>query len=60
MLCIDFVILKDTFGCLPGTWKDENLIPTLYLPPPSQKHTNMKGSYDNQGVSFKVVSELGG
>lgn len=28
--------------------------------PPSQKHTNIKGSYDNQGVSFKVVPELGG
>lgn len=60
MLCIGFVILKDAFGCLPATCKDENLILTFYLPPPSQKHTNIKGSYDNQGVSFKVVSELGG
>lgn len=44
MLCIGFVILKDAFGRLPATWKDENLIPTFYLPtPPSQKHTNIKG-----------------
>lgn len=43
MLCIGFVILKDAFGRLPATWKEENLIPKFYLPLPSQKHTNIKG-----------------